>query len=137
MTNKYAEAIQYLSKATTKDDELAENAYFTIGQCALKINDIQQAKMAFKSAYSTGFSKKIREEALYNYAIATYRTGSVFGETTKAFDTFLNEYPLSKHADEILNLLATAYNNRRQLCGSSESHQLYQQSESENRSDTQ
>lgn len=107
--NKYAEAIQYLSKATTKDDELAENAYFTIGQCALKINDIQQAKMAFKSAYSTGFSKKIREEALYNYAIATYRTGSVFGETTKAFDTFLNEYPLSKHADEILNLLATAY----------------------------
>ena len=60
--NKYAEAIQYLLKVTTKDDESAENAYFTIGQCALKINDIQQAKMAFKSAYSTGFSKKIREK---------------------------------------------------------------------------
>ncbi len=108
-TGQYADAIKYLSKATTQPDEIAQNAYFTIGQSALKIKDIQQAKMAFSSAYSIGIDKKINEEALYNYAIATYQTGSIFGESTKAFNNFLSQYPNSPHSDEILNLLASAY----------------------------
>ncbi len=102
-------AIKYLSKATNKSDAIAENAYMLIGQCALKTNDAQRAKMAFYAAYNIGSDPKSKEENLYNYAIATYRTGSVFGESTKAFNQFLNEYPSSSHTDEILNLLASAY----------------------------
>lgn len=109
--NNYKSAIKYLSKATTQNDEIAENAYYLIGQCALKTNDVQRAKMSFYSAYSIGTDKRNKEEALYNYAIATYQTGSVFGESTKAFNQFLNEYPSSEHADKILDMLASAYMN--------------------------
>lgn len=104
-----SEAIKYLSKSTTKSDEMAEMAYFTIGQISVKQNDMQQAKMAFNSAYSIGKDKKIREEALYNYVIATYKTSSVFGENTRAFNKYLSEYPNSSHSDEITDLLASAY----------------------------
>ncbi len=106
---RYNDAIKYLSKVTTKKDEMAESAYFTIGQSALQTDDPQKAKMSFYSAYNIGLDRKLKEEALYNYAIATYHTGSVFGESTRAFNRFINEYPTSEHSDEIFDLLTAVY----------------------------
>ena len=108
-TNQTEEAIKYLSKTTNKADATAENAYFSIGQCYIRLNDMSQAKMAFNSAYNIGIDKKIKEEALYNYVIATYKTTAAFGETTKAFNKYLTEYPSSTHSEEVTELLASAY----------------------------
>ena len=108
-TAKYSESNSYLSKTTTQQDELAQNAYLHIGLNYVKTKDVNKAKMSFQSAASMNFDKKIKEEALYNYAIATYESGSVFGESVTAFNNFLQEFPRSTHKDEIYNLLATAY----------------------------
>jgi tetratricopeptide (TPR) repeat protein len=107
-TSNYSESITYLSKTTAHKDEMSQNAYLHIGLCYLKINNPAQAKMAFQSACASDFNKKIKEEALYNYALATYESGSLFGESVKAFNQFLEEFPTSAHRDEIYNLLATA-----------------------------
>jgi len=108
-TAKYSESITYLSKTTSQKDEMAQNAYLHIGLSYVKLKDINRAKMAFQSAAAMNFDKKIREEAMYNFAIATYESGSVFGESVTAFNNFLDEFPNSAHKDEIYNLLANAY----------------------------
>ena len=108
-TGKYSESNTYLSKTTTQKDNLSQNAYLHIGLNYVKIKDINKAKMAFQSAASMNFDKKIKEEAMYNYAIATFESGSVFGESVTVFNNFLDEFPNSAHKDEIYNLLATAY----------------------------
>ncbi|MDR3326760.1 MAG: tetratricopeptide repeat protein [Prevotellaceae bacterium] len=108
-TGKYDDAVKYLSKTTSKQDTLAENAYFTIGQGYLKLDDKNRAKMAFQQASSTNFDSKIREEALYNYALLSYETGSVFGESINALNSFLTEFPNSAHKNDAHNLLASSY----------------------------
>ncbi|MDR1543481.1 MAG: tetratricopeptide repeat protein [Prevotellaceae bacterium] len=105
----YLESNTYLSKTTTQKDEMSQNAYLHIGLNYVNLNGNNKAKMAFQSAAAMNFDKKIREEALYNYAIATFDSGSVFGESVTAFNKFLDEFPKSAHKDEIYNLLATAY----------------------------
>ena len=107
-TERYSEAITYLSKTTSQKDEMAQNAYLHIGLSYVKLKDINKAKMAFQSAAAMNFNRKIREEAMYNYAIATYEGGSVFGESVTAFNNFLDEFPNSAHREEIYSLLASA-----------------------------
>ncbi|MDR0830848.1 MAG: tetratricopeptide repeat protein [Prevotellaceae bacterium] len=108
-TKDYAQSNTFLAKTTSIKDEMTQNSYLHIGLNYLKLKDINKAKMSFQSAASMNFDKKIREEALYNYAIATYESGSVFGESVTAFNKFLAEFPKSAHKDEIYNLLASAY----------------------------
>ena len=108
-TGKYSESVTYLSKTTTQKDAMAQNAYLHIGLNYVKTKDISKAKMAFQAAGAANFDRKIKEEAMYNYAIATYESGSVFGESITAFNNFLEEFPNSTHKEEIYNLLATAY----------------------------
>lgn len=106
---KYSDAVTYLSKVTTTRDSLTQNAYLHIGHCYLKQHNAARARMAYQSAASSNFDTKTCEEALYNYALATYQSNAAFGESTNAFNRFLTEYPNSKHSDEIYNLMASAY----------------------------
>ena len=108
-TADYSNAVVYLSKATTEADEMTENAYLHLGNAYVRLNDKTNARMAFEAALRTGFNKTIREEALYNYALTTYETTTAFGESIKAFEQFLSEFPNSKYIDNAYDYLATVY----------------------------
>lgn len=105
----YSESIQYLSKITTDKDELSENAYLHIGNSYIKTGDKANARMAYEAAISTNFNPGVREEALFNYALTSFESTTAFGESTRAFEQFLSEYPNSTHVDKAQNYLANAY----------------------------
>lgn len=108
-TGNYPDAITYLSKVTAKQDEMAENAYLHIGNSYVKLGDKANARMAYEAALGTHFDPTVREEALYNYALATYESDAAFGESITAFEQLLSEFPESKHADQAYDYLASVY----------------------------
>ncbi|MDR2853950.1 MAG: tetratricopeptide repeat protein [Prevotellaceae bacterium] len=108
-TGDYKNSVQYLSKVTTAKDTLTENAYFYLGNAYVKLDDKNNARMAYQSALATNFNPAVREEAMYNYAMTSYETTTLFGESVKAFEQLLNEYPKSKHADDAYNYLSSIY----------------------------
>lgn len=105
----YNSAVDYLSKVTTKADEISENAYLYIGNAYVKLNDKTKARLAYEAAIDTNFDKSVREVAMYNYALTTYETNAPFGESITAFERFLNEFPNSEYADNAYDYLSSVY----------------------------
>ena len=103
------EAVTYLSKVTIGEDEMSESAYLQLGNAYVKVGDMTNAKMAFESATRTRFNAGVREEALFNYALSTYETSSAFGESVKAFEQFISEFPNSGKTDDAFDYLSTVY----------------------------
>lgn len=108
-TLRYNSAIPYLQRVTTGNDQLTENAYLHLGNAFVRINDKNNARLAFEAALRTNFDRKVREEALFNYALTTYETNSAFGESISAFEQFLNEFPNSRSANLAKSYLASEY----------------------------
>jgi tetratricopeptide (TPR) repeat protein len=108
-TKDYTNAVKYLSKATTEKDEMSENAYLHLGYSYIKLDDLTNARLAYEASLRTNFNKTVREEALYNYALTTYETTSAFGESIKAFEQLLKEFPDSKYSDKAYDYLTSVY----------------------------
>ena len=118
---QYKEAISSLSKVTTEKDSLTQNAYMFVGNSYLKQDNPTNARMSFQAASLMNFDPKLKEEALYNYALATYESDAPFGEMVGAFDRFIKEYPNSNHLDEIYGYLASVYMNEKNYAAAVES----------------
>lgn len=108
-TNNFEHAANYLAKVTTVKDSLSQNAYLHLGSSYVKTNRKNNARMAYASAAAMDFDLAIKEEAAYNYTLSTLETTTPFGESIKAFETFINDYPNSKYKESIYENLVTAY----------------------------
>lgn len=105
----YSNATTYLQKVTTTSDEMTENAYLHLGNAYIKLGDKNKARLSYEAAVKTKFNTSVREEALYNYALTTYETTTAFGESVKAFEQYIAEYPHSKYTDKAYDYLVSAY----------------------------
>lgn len=105
--NKFDDVIKYLRKVTGISDKTTETAYLFLGNSYLKLNDKDNARLAFEAALGTRFDKNVREKALFNYALTSYETTTAFGEAITGFENFLTEFPQSRYADQAQNYLAT------------------------------
>ncbi len=109
-TNKLAEAVKMFQYATGQDDALAQNAHLYLGQTYLKMNDKPKAQMSFATASRSNHDAKARETAMFNYALLTHQTNfSVFSESITLFENFLREYPNSKYANQVNDILAETF----------------------------
>lgn len=107
---RYDESASFLTKVTTQKDEMSQNAYLHLGICYLKLNQKENARLAFGQAAKMNYDKGVKEEALYNYALITYELSfSPFNESVLAFETFLNEFPNSKYTDKVYDYLVNVY----------------------------
>ena len=108
----YEEAIKYLKQVKqTPADSIAENTCLHLGHSYLRVNDIEKAKLSYSAAIAFGLDPVLREEAMYNYVQVTYLQNSALGESITAFQTFIKEYPNSKHIDKVYALMADMYVN--------------------------
>lgn len=106
----FDKAAETLSKITTREDALSQNAYFFLADCYLKLQDKKMAHLSFQAASRYKFDKYIQEESLYNYAKLNYELAfSPFNETISTFEKLLKLFPESLHTDEVLDLLANVY----------------------------
>ena len=113
-TGRQEEAMEKLMLCTREDDAIAQSALLYIGLMHLENGNSSSARLALEQAATMTHDDKIREEALYNYALCIHQTRySPFAESVKAFEQFLNDYPGSKHADKVGGYLVEVYNNTR------------------------
>jgi TolA-binding protein len=106
---KYAEAAEALSKTTMEKDAMAQNAYYHLGDCFLKIGEKEKARVAFGAASETDFDQVITEEAMFNYIKLNYELSfSPFNEIIDSFMKFIERFPNSAYIDEAWQYLGQA-----------------------------
>ena len=105
----YADAVTSFTQVKPLKDTITQSAYLHRGHACRKQGDIEKAKLSYAAAMNYTLSETMREEAMYNYALATYESSTALGESIKAFNDFLAEYPKTAHANEAYRLLAAVY----------------------------
>jgi tetratricopeptide (TPR) repeat protein len=109
---RFTDAIPQFEYATGTNDALAQNALFHLGDCYLRTNEKKKALLAFSRASKMDFDARMKEDALFNFAVLTYETGyNPFNEALKAFNEFLEKYPNSARTDEVYQYMVAAYMN--------------------------
>ena len=76
----------------------------------MKKGDKKKGLLAFQHASEMKFDPKIRQDALFQYAKATYELDySPFNESIKALDKYIAEYPDAKENDQAYNYLVNVF----------------------------
>ncbi len=103
-------AIKMFQYSIGIEDALSQNAQLHLGQAYLKTGEKQKAQMAFEAASRMSFDRKVRETALFNYALLVHQTNfSVFSESISLFEKFLQDYPNSTYTDQVNDILAETF----------------------------
>lgn len=110
MIKDCANAITHFEAATAGNDTLAQNVWYHLADCHLKLENRLQAKNAYYSAYQLNVDKRITEDALFSFAKLSYELDfSPYNEAVKGFTRYLKEYPTSPRRDECYNFLINVY----------------------------
>ncbi len=103
-------AIKVLLTTSAKSDALSQNIWYVLGDCYLRKGDKKKAQFAFGQASKMDFDKKLKEDALFNFAKLTYETtSSPFGEAIEAFQEYVELYPGSDKIGEAYNYLVATF----------------------------
>ena len=106
----YDKAIKAFDKVTRQPDSMGQVAFYHIGECYLKLNNLVSARSAFEAAADIDKDPVVQEDALYNYAILSYKLDlNPYDEAVIALETFLNRFPKSKRINEINQYLVNVY----------------------------
>src|SRR4030042_2932960 len=109
-TGETDKAIQLLRDIGSRSDLLSQNIWYILGDSYLQKGDKKRAQFGFSEASKMDFDKKIKEDALFNYAKITYETSySPFGEATASFQRYIEQYPGSERIEEAYNYLVSTY----------------------------
>ncbi len=109
-TGDIDKAIKTLMEIGSRSDQLSQNIWYVLGDCYLQKGDKKRAQLGFAEASKLDFDKKIREDALFNYAKITYDLSySPFGEAIVAFNQYIELYPNSERVEEVYNYLVSTY----------------------------
>lgn len=105
---QYEEAVKALKQVKQEKDTISEAACLTMGNAYVQLGQPEQAKLSYQAAVSIDITPAIKEEAAYNYALCTYQSSSALGESVRAFNDFLRDFPESKYEGRIYQLLSDA-----------------------------
>ncbi|MCF6279182.1 MAG: tetratricopeptide repeat protein [Flavobacteriaceae bacterium] len=105
----YEEAISYFNKIINGDNAVAQNAYYHLAECYLKLDKKSEALNAFRNASQMEFKTKLQEDAYLNYAKLSYEIGNPYKNVPEVLQDYLKKYPKSTHKKEIEGLIISAY----------------------------
>jgi tetratricopeptide (TPR) repeat protein len=107
---KYAKAADLFSQVTSQNDTIAQNAYYHLGDCYLKLGIKDKARNAFMAAMQYNVFPSIKEDATFIHAKLIYELSyAPFNEAITATQSFLAQYPSSKYKDEANSLLVKIF----------------------------
>lgn len=106
----YESAIPVFDKVARVKDELGQIALYHIGECYLKEEDFLYARNAFEQASTLPFDAAVEEDALYNYAVLSYKLDyNPFDEAVEALNLYLTRYPNSPRNQDVYQYLVNVY----------------------------
>lgn len=108
--SQYDKAIRLFDRVKKMEDSLGQVAYYHIGECLLRQENLLAARSAFEGAAKIDLDPVVQEDALYNYAILSYKLDiNPYDEAVEAFEMYLNKYPESKRKEDIYQYLVNVY----------------------------
>ncbi|MDA3852623.1 MAG: tetratricopeptide repeat protein, partial [Bacteroidales bacterium] len=124
MQKDYFNAAETFAQITAQNDPISQSAYTYLGECFVKLNDKDRARLAFGTASKYKFDAELREDAYFNYVKLSYETAvSPFNGTIALLEGFLTEFPESAYTLEIYDLMYKSYmttTNYKDACASIE-----------------
>ncbi|MEX1001009.1 MAG: tetratricopeptide repeat protein [Crocinitomicaceae bacterium] len=109
-SGQYMKSIRVFDKVAKIKDELGQVALYHIGEAYLKQDNFLYARNAFELAAALHFDKEIEEDALYRYAVLSYKLDyNPFDEAVEALQLYLKRYPESKRRQDIHQYLVNVY----------------------------
>lgn len=106
----YNNSIRMFDKVSNVKDELGQVSLYHIGEAYLKQDNYLYARNAFELASNMSFDADIEEDALYNYAVLSYKLDyNPYDEAVEALNLYLRKYPNSKRNQDIYQYLINVY----------------------------
>lgn len=103
-------AIKLFLEIGVRNDLLTQNIWYMLGDSYLQKGDKKRSQLGFGEASKMSYDKKLKEEALFNYAKLAYETSySPFGEVIAAFQEYIDLYPGSENIQEAYDYLVTTF----------------------------
>lgn len=110
-SSNYDKAIKLFDRVSRVKDTLGQIAFYHIGECYLKKGNNAYARTAFEAAaVMENADPKVQEDALYNYAILSYKLDiNPYDEAVEALELYLKKYPNSDRKNEVYQYLVNVY----------------------------
>lgn len=109
-SNQFTKAIRMFDKVTRIKDTLGQYAFYHIGESYQKENQMLPARSAFKAASEINADPKIQEDALYNFAVLSYKLDlNPYDEAVIALEMFLQKFPNSARKNDVYQYLVNVY----------------------------
>lgn len=106
----YENAIELFDKVAKIKDTLGQVSLYHIGESYLKLGNNRYARTAFEAASVIAIDERIQEDALYNYAILSYRLDlNPYDEAIEALELYLEKYPDSDRKKEVYEYLLNVF----------------------------
>ncbi len=116
----FESAIGQFNKIIDGSNAVAQNAYYHLAECYLKLNKKSEALNAFRNASQMDFSPEIEKDALLNYARLSYEIGNAYEPVPQVMTAYLQKYPKDEHEAEIKKLLVDSFITSKDFAGAME-----------------
>ena len=107
--NDFENAINNFNKIINGNNAVAQNAYYHLAECYLKLDKKNEALNAFRNAAEMKFKPEIQKDAWLNYAKLSYEIGNPYKSVPEVLHEYIDLYPNSEHKNEINDLIISAY----------------------------
>lgn len=109
-SSSYEEAIKYFDKVSRVKDTLGQIALYHAAECYLNLNELAYARKAFGAASQLDMDLMIQEDALYNYAVLSYKLDlNPYDEAVIALEDYIAKYPNSPRKNVVYQYLVNCY----------------------------
>lgn len=107
---QYDSAIVYLSRKSMCDDSIAQNAMYCLGLAYLKKEMKSEARSMFLQASQMNYDAKVKENALYNFAMLSIDMNmNPYNESIRSLTEYMEKYPRSRHKEDVQKKLTELY----------------------------
>lgn len=109
-SSAYAKAVKFFDKVARSKDTLGQIALYHAGECYMNLNELSYARTAFEAAAQLDMDLMIQEDALYHFAILSYKLDlNPYDESVDALQMYLRKYPNSPRKAVVYEYLVNVY----------------------------
>lgn len=109
-TGKYNDALKLFYNVARTADSLGQVSYYQMGECYMKLDNLNSARSAFEKASEMTFDIVVQEDALYNFSVLSYKLDSnPYDEAVIALENFLTKFPNSSRKSDMNQYLVNVY----------------------------